>query len=124
MAEGLLRHLGGDRCEAYGAGTAPAARVHPLAVATMRERGVDISAQRPKDLSVFEGQHFDLLITTCDDADEACPYFAGARDRLYWSLPDPARATGSEEEVRQAFRRVADELTRRIGALLDGWGSD
>jgi len=124
MAEGLLRHLGGDRCQAYSAGTQPAAQVHPLAVETMRERGVDISGHRSKDLSVFEGEEFDVLVTTCDEANEACPYFAGARERLHWSLPDPAKATGTDEEVRRAFRDVADELTRRIEGLLRGWDSD
>jgi arsenate reductase len=90
----------------------------------MRERGVDISGHRSKDLSVFEGEEFDVLVTTCDEANEACPYFAGARERLHWSLPDPAKATGTDEEVRRAFRDVADELTRRIEGLLRGWDSD
>ena len=118
MAEGLLRHLGGERYEAFSAGTKPAARVHPLAVETMAERGIDISAHRPKLLDEFAGQTFDLLITTCDDANEECPCYPGARARLHWSLPDPAKATGTEEEVSAAFRSVADDLERRIGELL------
>ena len=118
MAEGLLRHLGGDAYEAFSAGTEPAARVHPLAVGTMRERGIDISAQRPKDISSFDGQEFDLLITTCDEANEACPFYAGARERLHWSIPDPARAVGTDEQVRRAFRSAANDLERRIEDLV------
>ncbi len=118
MAEGLLRHLGGDRFEVASAGTEPAARVHPLAVETMRERGIDISHHRPKTLATFEGQQFDLLITTCDEANEACPFYPNARKRLHWSIPDPAKATGTDDEIRRAFRQAADLLGKRIEELL------
>ena len=118
MAEGLLRHLADDRFEAFSAGTEPAERVHPLAVATMAERGIDISHHRPKTLATFEGQQFDLLITTCDEANEACPFYPGARKRLHWSIPDPAKATGTDDEIRQAFRQAADLLEARIKELL------
>jgi arsenate reductase len=119
MAEGLLRHLGSNTVEAFSAGTAPAPVLHPLAIETMAERGIDITHQRTKPLSEFDGQTFDLLITVCDDANEACPIYEGARQRLHWSLPDPAKATGTEQERKAAFRSVADELTRRIGALME-----
>ena len=118
MGEGLLRHLGGDTFDVSSAGTQPAERVHPLAVETMRERAVDISQRRPKALSEFAGQEFDLLITTCDDARAACPWFAGAREQVHWSLPDPAAVTGTDEEQRAAFRAVAAELERRIELLV------
>ncbi len=118
MAEALLRHLGGDCFAAFSAGTDPADQVHPLAVETMRERGIDLAGQRPRSLDEFAGRTFDLLVTTCDDAREACPFFAGARERLHWSLPDPAKAVGSEAEVRAAFRRVAAELATRIEELV------
>ena len=118
MGEGLLRHLGGDRFEVSSAGTQAAQRVHPLAVETMRERGVDISHQRPKSLADFAAQQFDLLITTCDEAQAACPWYAGAREQVHWSLPDPAAATGTDEEQRAAFRAVADELERRLRELV------
>lgn len=120
MAEGLLRHLGEGRYEVFSAGTRPAERVHPLAVETMAERGIDISAHRPKLLDEFAGQTFDLLITTCDSANEECPYYPGAKARLHWSLPDPAKATGTDEEVRAAFREAADDLQRRISELVAG----
>jgi arsenate reductase len=117
MAEGLLRHLGGDRFEAHSAGTEPAARVHPLAVETMAERGIDISSHRPKPLAAFEGQPLDLLVTTCDEANEVCPFHPNARQRLHWSIPDPAKATGTDAEVRAAFEAAADLLTERIRGL-------
>ena len=118
MAEGFLRHLAGDRFEVVSAGTEPASRVHPLAAETMAERGIDISAQRTKSLAEFENQDFDLLITTCDEANEACPFFPGARQRLHWSIPDPAKATGTDDETRQAFRQAADLLEARIRESL------
>jgi arsenate reductase len=117
MGEGLLRKLGGEAFEAFSAGTKPAERVHPLAVATMAERGIDLSGHTPKLLDAFAGQTFDLLITTCDSAKEECPYYPAARERLHWSLPDPAAATGTDEEVRAAFRAVADDLECRIREL-------
>ncbi len=120
MGEGLLRELGGGEYEAASAGTRPAGRVHPLAVETMAERGIDISGQVPKPLEEFAGQTFDLLITTCDGANEECPYYPGAKARLHWSLPDPAAAVGTEAEVRAAFREVADDLERRIRELIGG----
>lgn len=119
MAEGLLRHLAGDRFEAYSAGITPAARVHPLAVAVMAERGIDLAGQYPKSVEEFAGQEFDYVITTCEGAREACPWFPGGGKRLHWPLPDPAAATGTEEEVREAFRQVADEVEVLIrGELL------
>jgi arsenate reductase len=118
MAEGLLRHLGGERYEAASAGTEPAGRVHPLAVETMRERGIDISHHRPKPLATFDGQQFDLLVTTCDEANEACPLYAGAKRRMHWSVPDPAEASGTDEEIRGAFRKAAELLVTRIEALV------
>ena len=120
MGQGLLRKLGGGEYEAFSAGTKPAERVHPLAVATLAEQGIDISAHTPKLLDDFAGQTFDLLITTCDSANEECPYYPGAKARLHWSLPDPAAATGTEEEIRAAFREVADDLERRIRELIEG----
>ena len=113
MAEGLLRHLSGDRVEAYSAGT-EATLVRPLAIRVMDEVGVDISGQESKTLERYRGEHFDYVITVCDDANEACPFFPGARNRLHWSFEDPARAEGSEEERLAIFRRVRDEIREHI----------
>jgi arsenate reductase len=113
MAEGLLRHLGGGRFAAYSAGT-EATHVRPLAIRAMAELGIDIAGQESKTLDRYLGQPFDAVITVCDDANEACPVFPGARRRLHWSLDDPSRATGSEEAQLAVYRRVRDDLRARI----------
>ena len=113
MAEGLLRHLAGDRFEAHSAGT-EATRVRPQAIRAMDEVGVDITGQESKTLERYMEEPFDYVITVCDDANEACPFFPGAQNRLHWSLEDPSRAEGSEEERLAIFRRVRDEIRERI----------
>jgi arsenate reductase len=124
MAEGLLRHLAGDRFEAYSAGT-EATHVRPLAIRAMDEIGVDISGQESKTLDRYLGEPFDYVITVCDDANEACPFFPGAQSRLHWSLPDPSAAEGTEEERLAVFRSVRDALRDRVQEeLLDGRGGE
>ena len=118
IAEGLVRHLGGNDVEAFSAGTHPAGMVHPLAVAAMRERGIDISAQTSKAMKQFEGQPFDYVITVCDDAYQECPFFPGARNQLHWSTPDPSFVSGTPEERLGAFRETVDALERRINPFL------
>jgi len=113
MAEGFLRHLGGDAFEADSAGTEPGA-LHPLAVEAMAEVGVDISGQRAKSVDDFVQQPFDFVITVCDDAKEACPFFPNAANRLHWSFPDPSAATGSHEERLAVFREVRDGIRVRV----------
>ena len=113
MAEGLLRHLGGERFEAFSAGM-EATRVRPPAVRAMAEHGIDISGQESKSLDRYLGEAFDRVITVCDEANEACPVFPGAQERLHWSLPDPAKASGSVEEQAAVYRAVRDDLRRRI----------
>jgi arsenate reductase len=122
MAEGLLRHLAGDRFEAHSAGT-EATQVRPLAIRAMDEIGVDISGQESKTLERYLREPFDFVITVCDDAKEACPFFPGARNRLHWSFEDPSRAEGSEEERMAVFRLVRDRIRDRVQAeLVDGGG--
>ena len=113
MAEGLLRHLAGDRFEVMSAGT-EATRIRPLAIQAMEEIGIDVSGQESKTLDQYLEEPFDYVITVCDDANEACPFFPGARNRLHWSFEDPSRAEGSEEERLAVFRRVRDEIRERI----------
>jgi arsenate reductase (thioredoxin) len=113
MAEGLLRQLAGDRFEACSAGTA-ATQVRPLAIRAMAEDGIDISHQESKALERYLGEPFDLLITVCDQANEACPVFPGAKQRLHWSFPDPSQATGSEAEQLAVYRDVRDAIRARI----------
>ena len=113
IAEGLLRHLGGDRFEAYSAGT-EATRVRPLAIEVMRELDIDISGQQSKTLDRYIGDPFDKVITVCDTAAEACPIFPGAREQLHWSFPDPSQATGSPEEQRAVYRAVRNAIRARL----------
>jgi arsenate reductase (thioredoxin) len=122
MAEGLLRDLARDRFEAFSAGT-EATHVRPLAIRTMEEIGVDISRQESKTLDRYLDQPFDYVITVCDDANEACPYFPGAMSRLHWSFEDPSKAEGSEEERLEVFRSVRERIKDRMQAeLLNGGG--
>lgn len=118
MAEGFARHWGHGVIEAYSAGTQPTV-LHPLTVEVMRERGVDVARQRAKGLSEVPEQ-YDLVVTVCDQAAESCPVLPGAGGRLlHWSLPDPAQATGTPEEVKAAFRRVRDEIEARVRSLVE-----
>lgn len=118
MAEGWLRHLAGDRFDCFSAGSRPAGFVHPLAIRAMAESGVDLSGHRSKPLDEFAGQAFDLLVTVCDNAREACPVFAGAARRVHWGFDDPAAAAGGDEARMTVFRRVRDEIGRRIREFI------
>jgi arsenate reductase (thioredoxin) len=117
MAEGLLRALAGDRFEAMSAGT-EATHIRPLAVRAMEEVGVDISGQESKTFERYLKEPFDYVITVCDEANEACPFFPGAQSRLHWSFEDPSKAAGTEEERLAVFRSVRDRIRERIEADL------
>ncbi|MEM2904685.1 MAG: arsenate reductase ArsC [Candidatus Bathyarchaeia archaeon] len=118
MAEGFLRHLYGDRFEAYSAGVAPS-RVNPYAVKAMAEVGIDISSYRSKSLREFLGGKVDVAVTVCDEAKEACPFFPGASKQLHWGFPDPSEAKGSEEEVLEIFRRVRDAIKEALTRAVE-----
>src|SRR5947207_4710384 len=113
MAEGLLRHLAGDRFEAFSAGT-EATHVRPLAIQAMAELSINIAGQESKTLDRYLGEPFDAVITVCDQANEACPVFFGVQERLHWSFPDPSRAAGSEDEQLAVYRSVRDAIRERI----------
>jgi arsenate reductase len=119
MAEGLLRQLAGDQFEVASAGTEPRS-VNPLAIAAMREIGVDISGHRSKSVKEFLGQHFTYVITVCESANERCPIFPGTVKRLHWRLVDPAAAVGSEAQRMEVFRRVRDDIAEQVRALVAG----
>jgi arsenate reductase (thioredoxin) len=113
MAEGMLRNLAEGRFEVMSAGT-EATRLRPLAIRAMEELGIDISGQESKTLERYLGEPFDYVITVCDEANEACPFFPGAKNRLHWSFEDPSQAEGSEDERLAVFRKVRDDLRERI----------
>ena len=121
MAEGFVRHLGGDAFEAYSAGTEPG-ELHPLAVEAMAEIGVDISGQGAKPVDDFVQQPFDYVITLCDDAKETCPFFPNASNRLHWSFPDPSVATGSHGERLAVFRTIRDGVRAQVEEFISGHG--
>jgi protein-tyrosine-phosphatase len=103
LGEAFLRHLGEGRIEASSAGTHPKG-VNPLTLRTLHEAGIPTDGLASKPLAQFLGEPFDYVITVCDDAREACPVFPGARQTIHWGLPDPAAATGAEDERMIAFR--------------------
>jgi len=112
MAEGLLRHLAGDRFDAYSAGTAPSG-ISELTIEAMREVGIDVSEQRSKSVDEFAKQHFDYVITVCDTARESCPVFPGGK-QLHWSVEDPSDAEARGVPLMDAFRVAREELRSRI----------
>ncbi len=117
MAEGLVNHFLAGQVLAFSAGIAPS-RLNPRAVAVMAELGLDIRGQQAKSVDSLAGQRFDLVITVCDRAHEQCPIFPGSVRKIHLGFADPARATGSEEEIMAAFRRVRDEMKEKLLPLL------
>jgi arsenate reductase (thioredoxin) len=120
IGEGILRAALGDLADVQSAGSNPAGYVHPLAVKVMAEIGIDISAHRSKHLKEFATQRVDTVITVCGNADQACPIFPGQLNRHHWPFFDPAKATGSEEEIVNCFRQVRDEMRRVFEAYAAG----
>ena len=123
MAEGMLRAWGGDRFEAFSAGT-EATRVRPEAIRVMDEIGIDISRQESKTLEPFLGEAFSWLITVCDQAKEACPVIPGVAQQAHWSIDDPSAIEGDEEARLKAFRTARDVLRDRIHIFLLAAGRD
>jgi len=117
MAEGMLRAWGGDRFEAFSAGT-EATRVRPEAVAVMGEIGVDISGHTSKTLEPFMGESFAWLITVCDQAKESCPTIPGVRQQVHWSIDDPSAVEGDDATRLAAFRDARDRLRDRIHMFM------
>jgi arsenate reductase len=114
MAEGMLRQMAGDRFEAFSAGTHPKG-LHPRSVEVMREVAIDISGQVSKDVAVYANERFDYVITVCDRARQHCPIFPGA-EPIHWGFDDPAEAPADRQF--ETFRRVRDEIRRRIHLFL------
>jgi len=114
MTEGFIRSVD-PRLEVYSAGTNPAPRVNPFAIHVMKEVGIDISRGTPKKVDQFISQSFDYVITVCDDADKSCPNFRGkVGKRAHIGFPDPAKATGTDEEKLAVFRKVRDDIRKRF----------
>jgi N-acetylglutamate synthase-like GNAT family acetyltransferase/protein-tyrosine-phosphatase len=117
IAEALLRARGGDRFTTASAGTHPTAAVHPLALEALRESGIDWRGHAPTHVGAVGGQGWDLVVTVCDGARDACPVIPGAA-HTHWPLPDPAAITGSEAERLGAFRDTVRALEQRVAQLV------
>lgn len=119
MAEALFNQLGKGAIEAVSAGSNPAGYIHPKSIETLKRHGVDPGSPRSKSWDEFTGQAFDLVVTVCDAAAaESCPVFLGPVKKLHWSTPDPAKATGTEEEIDAAFDQAYNILKTRIESEL------
>jgi arsenate reductase len=121
LAEGILRRAAGDLLDVHSAGSKPAGYVHPMAIRVMKEIGIDISGHTSKHVSEFLDQKIDTVITVCGHVDQACIVFPGQVKRYHWGFDDPAKATGSEEEILAVFRRVRDEIKRVFEAYAAGY---
>ncbi|MBA4031411.1 MAG: low molecular weight phosphatase family protein [Planctomyces sp.] len=119
MAEGLWNSLGQGQWQAFSAGSKPAGYVHHLAVQAMAEIGLDIGKNESKSLNVYLTKPFDLVVTVCGNADDACPVFPGTGKKVHWPFFDPAHAPGTDDEKFAVFRRVRDEIKARIQLFLD-----
>ncbi|HET8820257.1 MAG TPA: ArsR family transcriptional regulator [Thermoleophilaceae bacterium] len=117
MAEALAEELSAGAVRAVSAGSRPKP-LHANAVQVMRERGIDLAGRRSKHLAEFTGRRFDYVITLCDRVREVCPEFPGTPQATHWSIRDPARAPGTDDETLPAFEQTAVELETRIGFLL------
>jgi arsenate reductase len=117
MAEALVNHDLGGEYEAFSAGTEPSS-VNPLAIAVMKELGIDISRKRSKGLEEFAGQEFDYVITLCSQADEACPVFFGGTKKIHMGFPDPTETAGGDEKKLATFRKVRDLIRNQVVGFL------
>ena len=109
MAEGFVNALYGEHFVAHSAGTEPS-QVNPFAIRVMAEIGIAISDHYSKGVEQFLDQEFDYVVTVCDHANEACPFFAGGKERIHRGFQDPAALEGSEDEKLAIFRRVREEI--------------
>lgn len=117
MAEGWTRHLGGDRLDARSAGIEAHGK-NPRAIAVMADAGIDISRQESTIVNQTMLEHADIVVTVCGHADEQCPVLPPGVEKIHWPLSDPAKASGTEDEVMRAFHETRDEVERRVRTLL------
>jgi arsenate reductase len=118
MAEAIVNVRWGEHWEAYSAGTHPTGYVHPLTLRALAEIGIDHRGARSKPTDEFRNVPFDLVVTVCDAAAEECPLWLGQGKRVHLGFPDPAKATGTDEEVMAVFRQVRDDIARQAPELL------
>ena len=117
MAEGFFNALAGQSQRAESGGLEPS-QVNPLAIQVMDEAGIDLTSHRSKPIDIERLNTADIVVTLCGDAEERCPVTPAHVRRLHWPLPDPARATGTEDERLAVFRSVRDQIRERVTELL------
>jgi len=113
MAEGWLKHLGGERFDVYSAGIVAHGK-NPRAITVMQQAGVDISSQKSEQLDPSLLDSIDLLVTVCGNADKSCPLVPASCEKQHWPFDDPAQASGSEEEIMAEFCRIRNQIRDRI----------
>lgn len=118
MAEALLNAKGRGRFHAESAGSRPASRVNPLAIQALADIGIAWTGRSPRGIERSVDEHWDLIITVCDNAREACPIFPGRPTAAHWGMDDPAEVQGTDDEKRHAFEAARDLLARRIDQLM------
>lgn len=121
MGEGILRSLAGDILDVQSAGSRPAGYVHPLAIESMREIGIDITGHRSKNLEEFFDRPIRSVLTVCGNVDQICPTFPGQFERIHYSFDDPAKADGSPDEILETFRRVRGEIAAFLNEQATRW---
>src|SRR5690554_3228796 len=109
IAEGYLRYFAGDKADIYSAGVETHG-VNPKAITTMKEDGIDISNHTSNNIDEYRNIDFDFVLTVCDNAKERCPYFPSKAKIFHHNFFDPAKATGTDEEINERFRKVRDEI--------------
>ncbi|MCH7587191.1 MAG: arsenate reductase ArsC [Chloroflexi bacterium] len=124
MAEAWFRSLSAAMIHVRSAGIEPSGYIHPMAEEVMLERGVSLGNQSSKSVDRFVNQRFDYVITVCAEAEDACPVFPGAAEKIHWDFKDPARSKGSESERLEKFRQVRDELQNKIAEFLQQLNPD
>lgn len=120
MAEGILRAAASDLFEVHSAGSNPAGYVHPEAIAALDEIGIDLSGHTSKHMDEFLNRDIHTVITVCGNADQACPVYPGQVNRYHWGFFDPAKAVGSESEIKQSFRDIRDQIKLVFEAYAAG----
>jgi arsenate reductase len=121
MAEAMLRTWGGDKFDAFSAGT-EASGIKPETVQVMNEIGIDISNQRSKTIDEFRGRSFEWFITVCDEAQQNCPVLPGVAHAAHWSIEDPSKVSGTPEERAAAFRHARDIIGDRLKPFIHAGG--
>ncbi|HEC61179.1 MAG TPA: arsenate reductase ArsC [bacterium] len=123
MAEAIVNTRLGEEWQAFSAGTRPADYVHPKALEVLAEIGIPHRGS-PKNVDELRHNHFDLVVTLCDSAAEECPLWLGVNRRVHLGFPDPAKATGSEDQILDVFRQVRNEIIQKVPELLNSHNTD